>query len=400
MKKCVVVGISGSIAAYKAANFVRLLQKNDYEVEVILTKHATKFITPLTFESLLKKPVYTDLFDKTEGYQIKHIELAKKADCFVVMPASANIISKIANGIADDMLSTTILAATCKKIIAPAMNVNMYLNTATQRNIEQCKKDGIYFVEPNEGLLACGDVGKGKLAKEQDILSMVQYCLEQKPLLHQNVLITAGPTIEAIDPVRFISNHSSGKMGYALAKKAFELGANVTLITGPTSLSIPYGTNPIFVESAKEMYEAVKENYNDQDFIIKAAAVGDYAPKEIASDKIKKSNETLMLELKQNQDILKYLGLHKTHQILCGFAMETTLLKENAKKKQVEKNCDLIVANNLKEKGAGFKTDTNKVLLISDKEIIEKPLMSKESLSKEILLKLIELKGEKDANSN
>lgn len=400
MKKHIVVAITGSIAAYKAANLVSMLQKRNYEVEVVMSKNATKFIAPLTFESLIKKPVLVDLFDKSEGYTIKHIELAKWADCYVIVPATANIIAKVANGIADDMLSASFLAATCPKIIAPAMNVHMYENIVTQRNIKQCQEDGMLIVSPDEGMLACGDVGKGKLAKEEDIIEMIEYSLEDKPLCNQKVLVSAGPTLEAIDPVRYITNHSSGKMGYALAKKAYQMGADVTLISGPTHIKVPTGIKTVYVTSANDMFEAIKERYDDQDFIIKAAAVGDYRPTNIAKDKIKKSNDAMVLELVKNPDILKFLGDHKKHHILCGFAMETKDLKENAKQKLKQKNCDMIVANNLKDEGAGFQGDTNKVLFITKEEIQSMPLLTKEELSKEILLKLISMKGDRHASSN
>ena len=368
------------------------LKKLDYDLEVIMTNNATKFISPLTIGALINKPVLLDDFDE-EGYQIKHISYAKKADCFVIVPATANIIGKIANGICDDIVTSTFMAATCPKLIAPAMNVNMYDNLANQRNIERCKTYGIKFVEPGYGLLACGDVGRGKLADYQDIITMIEYCMNPKPLKNKYVLITAGPTQEAIDPVRYITNHSSGKMGYALAKQAFLLGARVTLITGPTNLKVPYGIKSINITSAREMFEAVKENYHDQDFIIKAAAVGDYRPKETAINKIKKKDDNLVLELVKNDDILSYLGQHKTNQIICGFAMETENLIKNAKDKFIKKNCDLLVANSLKESGAGFKGDTNKVTLITADEIEEKNIMTKDEVAKTILYKLIEIKG-------
>ncbi|WP_027088720.1 bifunctional phosphopantothenoylcysteine decarboxylase/phosphopantothenate--cysteine ligase CoaBC [Thomasclavelia saccharogumia] len=392
--KTIVVGISGSIAAYKACELVRALKKKEYDVEVIMTNNATKFISPLTLGALINKPVLIDDFDDN-GYEIKHISYAKKADCFVIVPATANIIGKIANGICDDVLTSSFIAATCPKLIAPAMNVNMYDNLATQRNIERCKTYGIKFVEPGYGLLACGDTGRGKLADLNQIVAMIEYCLSDKPLKNKRVLVTAGPTQEALDPVRYITNHSSGKMGYALAKRAFELGAKVTLITGPTGLDFPYGIKTIEIQTAKEMFMAVKEHYQKQDFIIKAAAVGDYRVKEIAKDKIKKKEETLTLELIKNDDILAFLGEHKTNQIICGFAMETQNLIENARKKLIHKNCDLLVANNLKEPGAGFKNDTNKVTFLTAENTQEIELMSKNNLSDLILKKLIEIQEEK-----
>lgn len=392
--KTIIVAISGSIAAYKACDLVRALKKLNYNVEVLMTKNATKFISPLTLGALINKPVLIDDFDE-EGYRIKHIEMAKQADCFVVAPATANIIGKIANGICDDVVTSTFIAATCPKLIAPAMNVNMYNNLATQRNIERCKTYGIKFVEPGYGLLACGDIGRGKLSDTDDIIDMIKYCLSPKPLKHKRVLVTAGPTQESIDPVRYITNHSSGKMGYALAKQAFQLGAKVTLISGPTNLKVPYGISVINIKSAQAMFEAIKENYEKQDYIIKAAAVGDYRVKEIASNKIKKHDDTLVLEMIKNEDILAYLGAHKTTQTICGFAMETQDLIKNAQDKFKRKNCDLLVANDLNEMGAGFKTDTNKVTFISKNDIQEIELMSKDELSELILTKLIQIKEER-----
>lgn len=389
--KTVIVGISGSIAAYKACDLVRALIKQNYDVEVIMTNNATKFISPLTLGALINKPVLLDDFD-SEGYKIKHISYAKKADLFVVVPASANVIGKIANGICDDVLTSTFLAATCPKLIAPAMNVNMYDNLATQRNIERCKTYGIKFVEPGYGLLACGDTGRGKLAKLDDIMDMIEYCLSPKPLKNKRVLVTAGPTQEAIDPVRYITNHSSGKMGYSLAKRAFQLGARVTLVSGPTNLEAPYGIELIKIKSASDMFEAVKVNFEKQDYIIKAAAVGDYRIKEIATNKIKKHDDSLNLKMIKNDDILAFLGANKTNQVICGFAMETQDLIKNAQDKFIRKNCDLLVANDLFEDGAGFKTDTNKVTLISKNEIKEIELMTKNELSDIILNKLIEIK--------
>lgn len=389
--KTVIVGISGSIAAYKACDLVRALIKQNYDVEVIMTNNATQFISPLTLGALINKPVLLDDFD-SEGYKIKHISYAKKADLFVVVPASANVIGKIANGICDDVLTSTFLAATCPKLIAPAMNVNMYDNLATQRNIERCKTYGIKFVEPGYGLLACGDTGRGKLAKLDDIMDMIEYCLSPKPLKNKRVLVTAGPTQEAIDPVRYITNHSSGKMGYSLAKRAFQLGARVTLVSGPTNLEAPYGIELIKIKSAADMFEAVKVNFEKQDYIIKAAAVGDYRVKEIATNKIKKHDDSLNLKMIKNDDILAFLGANKTNQVICGFAMETQDLIKNAQDKFIRKNCDLLVANDLFEDGAGFKTDTNKVTLISKNEIKEIELMTKNELSDIILNKLIEIK--------
>ena len=354
--KTIIVGISGSVAAYKTCDLVRALKKLNYDIEVIMTENATKFISPLTLGALINKPVLVDDFDD-QGYQIKHISYAKKADCFIIVPATANIIGKIANGVCDDIVTSTFLAATCPKLIAPAMNVNMYDNLATQRNIERCKTYGIKFVEPGYGLLACGDVGRGKLADTDDIINMVEYCLSPKPL-----------------------------------KRAYQLGAKVTLISGPTDLRVPYGVEVINIKSARAMFEAVKESYEKQDYIIKAAAVGDYRVKEIATNKIKKHEDSLILEMVKNDDILTYLGAHKTTQTICGFAMETQNLIENAKDKFKRKNCDLLVANNLNENGAGFKKDTNKVTFISKNDVQSIELMSKDELSDLILKKLIKIK--------
>ncbi len=393
--KHIIIGVTGSIAAYKAAQLVSDLQKQDYQIEVIMSESATKFISPLTFSSLIHKEVITNIMEESTTGEIKHITLAKQADCFVIAPASANTIASIANGQADSMLTATFLAATCPKLIAPAMNTNMYNNLATQRNIERCKSYGITFVEPAQGLLACGDIGRGKLADLKDIEEMISYCLEPKPLRHQKVLVTAGPTQEKIDPVRFITNHSSGKMGYALAKKAFQLGAEVTLISGPSACKVPYGIRCISVQSASEMMQAVKDTYKEQDYIIKAAAVGDYRSAHIEKQKIKKKDDQTTLALVKNEDILSYLGSHKTNQTLCGFAMETENLEKNALDKFHRKGCDLLVANDITTKGAGFQGDTNQVLLIDTQGIRNMPLLSKDALSKEILLTLHHIRSQK-----
>ena len=392
MKK-VVIGISGSIAVYKTCEVISRLKKKNYDIEVIMSENATKFVSPLTFGALINKPVLVDDFDDT-GYMIKHINIVKDASCFVVVPASANVIGKIANGISDDALTSAFLAATCPKLIAPAMNCNMYDNLATQRNIERCLSYGIKFVDPSYGVLACGDTGRGKLADVEDIVEMIEYCTYDKPLHLRNVLITAGPTQEAIDPVRYITNHSSGKMGYALARSAFKLGAKVTLITGPTNLKVPYGVNVVHVTSANEMFEAVKKDIEYQDYVIMAAAVGDYRSKEIATNKIKKKDDNLTIELEKNYDILHYVGNIKTHQTLCGFAMETENVIENAKNKFIKKNCDLLVVNDLFEPGAGFKKDTNKVAFITKHFVDYQELMTKDQLSDFIIEKLRKIKGE------
>lgn len=392
MKK-IIIGITGSIAAYKTCEVISRLKKKNYDIEVIMTKNATKFVSPLTFGALIHKPVLVDDFDDT-GYQIKHINIVKDADCFVIVPATANIIGKIANGISDDVLTSSFLAATCQKLIAPAMNVHMYDNLATQRNIERCLTYGIHFVDPAYGKLACGAEGRGKLADIDDIIEMIEYCMCDKPLHLRNVLITAGPTQEAMDPVRYITNHSSGKMGYALARSAFRQGANVTLITGQTHLKVPYGVHVINVTSAMDMFEETKKLIDFQDYIIMAAAVGDYRPKNKAANKIKKSDDRLVIELEKNLDILNYVGNIKTHQTLCGFAMETENVIENAKQKFKKKNCDLLVVNDLFEPGAGFQGDTNKVAFITKNFIEYKDLMLKDQLADFIIEKLRKIKGE------
>ncbi len=393
MKK-IIIGVTGSIAAYKACEVISLLKKkNQYDIEVIMTKNATQFVSPLTFGALINKPVLIDDFDET-GYQIKHIQIVKNADCFVIVPATANIIAKIANGISDDVLTSAFLAATCPKLIAPAMNVNMYDNLATQRNIERCLTYGIRFIDPAYGKLACGDVGRGKLADVEDIVDLIEGSMYPQSLHLRNVLITAGPTQEALDPVRYITNHSSGKMGYELAKSARNLGAHVTLITGPTHLKKPYGVDIIEITSAMEMFEETKKLVEYQDYIIMAAAVGDYRPKTKAEQKIKKADQNFNIELEKNLDILNYVGNIKTHQTLCGFAMETENVIENAKKKFVKKNCDLLVVNDLFEKGAGFKGDTNKVAFITKNFVEYKELMSKSQLADLIIDKLRKIKGE------
>ncbi|MDO4499670.1 MAG: bifunctional phosphopantothenoylcysteine decarboxylase/phosphopantothenate--cysteine ligase CoaBC [Erysipelotrichaceae bacterium] len=389
--KTVIVGISSSVAAFKSVQLVSDLLKEGLDVEVIETKNATEFVTPLQFSSLTKHKTYVNTFDRVENYDVEHISLAKKADVFIVAPATANVIAKLANGIAEDMLTTTFLACDCEKIIAPAMNTKMYENPITQENIEKLKKYGVKFVEPATGLLACGDEGKGKLASVDDLKEAVLSSLREKKLAGRKVLITAGPTMEAIDPVRFISNHSSGKQGYALAKAAKNLGAEVTLVSGPVSIKEPYGVNTIKVKSALEMFEEVKKHFDEVDYVVMSAAVADYRPKNVASQKLKKSDDDMSIELVRNPDILKYLGEHKTKQKICGFAMETENQLENATKKFFGKNCDLLVLNDLFEKGAGFKGDTNVVTLITKENNEKLEMMSKEELSYVILNKLMEV---------
>ncbi len=393
MQKCVLVGVSSSIAAYKSVQLVSDLLKKGYDVEVMMTENATKFVTPLTFSSLTKHKTVYEMFEDDIDYDIKHISLAKKADVLIIAPATANVIAKLANGIADDFLTTTVLASKAPKIIAPAMNTNMYENEITKANLAKLKEMGFIIIEPEYGLLACKDEGKGKLANISTLIEVIESTLvKDKYLKGKKVIVTAGPTKEAIDPVRFITNHSSGKMGYAIARAAYALGAEVTLVSGEVDLDKPYGVNMVQVKSAKEMFEAMKELYADSDYVIMAAAVADYRPLEYACGKIKKNSSSLELKLTKTDDILAYLGQHKTHQKLCGFAMETDDLLENAKHKFDIKNCDLLIANDLSEEGAGFKHDTNAVYIISAQEVKKMPLMAKSDLAYLILKALYEVK--------
>ena len=393
MQKCVLVGVSSSIAAYKSVQLVSDLLKKGYDVEVMMTENATKFITPLTFSSLTKHKTVYEMFEDDIDYDIKHISLAKKADVLIIAPATANVIAKLANGIADDFLTTTVLASKAPKIIAPAMNTNMYENEITKANLAKLKEMGFIIIEPEYGFLACKDEGKGKLANISTLIEVIESALvKDKYLKRKKVIVTAGPTKEAIDPVRFITNHSSGKMGYAIARAAYALGAEVTLVSGEVDLDKPYGVNMVQVKSAKEMFEAMKELYADSDYVIMAAAVADYRPLEYACGKIKKNSSSLELKLTKTDDILAYLGQHKTHQKLCGFAMETDDLLENAKHKFDIKNCDLLIANDLSEEGAGFKHDTNAVYIISAQEVKKMPLMAKSDLAYLILKALYEVK--------
>ena len=399
MKKTIVLGITGGIAAFKAAQLTSNLIKKGYDVEVIMTKNATEFITPLTFESLTKHNVMVTTFDKVADRSVKHISIAHRADLFVIVPASANVIAKIAHGIADDMLTTTFLAATCPKVICPAMNTNMYENPVTQHNLEILRSYGYHLIEPATGYLACGDTGKGKLEDINIIEDRICNLLADTNVLRgKKVLVTAGPTQEALDPVRYITNHSTGKMGYEIAKAARDMGASVTLISGPTALQAPTGVTKIDIKSANDMFEACKACYKEADFIIKAAAVGDYRPEVIADEKIKKSESSMTIRFVKNQDILAYLGEHKkAHQVLCGFAMETQNLIENATKKMQKKNCDMIVANNLRTKGAGFATDTNVATIIHQDHIETLEKMSKYELGCKILKTMLEKQKGKDA---
>lgn len=391
--KTVVLGVTGSIAAYKIANLASMLVKLHADVNVIMTKNATNFINPITFETLTSNKCLVDTFDRNFQFNVEHVALAKRADIFMVAPASANVIGKIVNGIADDMLTTTIMACKAPKYIAPAMNTNMFENEIVQDNLKKLQKYGYRIITPATGYLACGDTGSGKLPSEETLISYIMKELHyEKDMIGKKVVVTAGPTMEAIDPVRFISNHSTGKMGYAIAKCAMERGADVTLISGQTAIEKPGFVKVIDVVSAKDMFEAVKKEAEDADFIIKSAAVADYTPVTVAEEKIKKSDDDMSISLARTTDILKYLGEHKKpNQKLCGFAMETKDMLENATKKLTAKNADMIVANNLKVAGAGFGTDTNVVTLIKKDEVKELPILSKDEVANAILDELIQL---------
>ncbi|MFR8548518.1 MAG: bifunctional phosphopantothenoylcysteine decarboxylase/phosphopantothenate--cysteine ligase CoaBC [Lachnospiraceae bacterium] len=381
--KTVILGVTGSIAAYKAANLASLLKKQHADVHVIMTENAKQFITPVTFETLTGNKCLTDTFDRNFQFEVEHVELAKRADLVLIAPATANIMAKLAHGLADDMLTTTVLACQCPKLIAPAMNTRMYENPVTQDNQELLRRYGWQVIEPESGHLACGDTGKGKFPDERLIVEHVlnEAALE-KDMKGLHVLVTAGPTMEAIDPVRFLSNHSTGKMGYAIAAVCRRRGASVTLVSGRTNLSTPAGVEKICVQSAQEMFEAVASRAAKQDMIIKAAAVADYRPASVSDQKVKKKDGDMSLVLERTQDILAWLGEHRTkNQVLCGFAMETQDLVAQARAKLVRKHVDLIAANNVKVEGAGFGTDTNVVTLITEDGIRELELMSKEEVA-------------------
>ena len=387
-KKTVVLGVTGGIAAYKTASLASMLVKNGYDVQVLMTKNATNFINPIVFETLTKHKCLIDTFDRNFEFSVEHVAISKQADVVMVAPATANVIGKLAHGIADDMLTTTIMACRrCKKILAPAMNTEMYLNPIVQDNLKLLEHYGYEIIKPAEGHLACGDTGPGKMPEPEVLYEYIYREIAfEKDMVGKHVLITAGPTREAIDPVRYITNHSSGKMGYALARVCAARGAEVTLVTGPTSIAKPLFAKVIPVTTAREMFEAVKTEGEHADIICKAAAVADYRPEHAANEKIKKSDEKLSLELEKTDDILKYLGEHKRDgQFLCGFSMETENLVENSRKKLAKKNLDMIVANNLKEEGAGFQGDTNVVTLITPEDELHLPLLSKEETAVKIL---------------
>lgn len=384
--RTVVLGVTGSIAAYKIANLASSLVKKGANVHVIMTKNATNFINPITFETLTGNKCLVDTFDRNFEFSVEHVSLAKQADIFMVAPASANVIGKIANGIADDMLTTTIMACKCHKIISPAMNTNMFENPIVQSNIQKLKDYGYEIIEPASGYLACGDVGAGKMPEPAVLESYIMREIAmEKDMKGKKVLITAGPTMEKIDPVRFISNHSTGKMGYALAKIAMLRGAEVTLVTGKTSIPKLDFVKVVNVQSAKEMFEAVDKEFDTQDIVIMSAAVADYRPKEVATEKIKKKDGEAAIELERTEDILATMAARKKNQFVCGFSMETENMIENSKAKLEKKNLDMICANNLKVEGAGFGTDTNVVTLISKNWIKELPMKSKEGVAKDIL---------------
>ncbi len=391
--KTVVLGVTGSIAAYKAAGIASTLVKNGCDVNVIMTKNAVNFINPITFEELTKNKCLTDTFDRNFEYNIAHISLAVKADVFIVAPASANVIGKIANGIADDMLTTTIMAAKCPKIISPAMNTNMYENPIVQDNIKKLKSFGYTVIPPAEGRLACGAIGKGKFPDENIILDYLEAALADKQdLKGKKLLVTAGPTQESIDPVRYITNHSSGKMGFAIAKAAMLRGADVTLVSGPVNIAPVSFIKTVHVVTARDMFETVTSLAKENDVIIKSAAVADFAPAKVADNKIKKSLCNTSIELEKTLDILKHIGENKRkNQIICGFSMETENMIENSRQKLVNKNLDMIVCNNLKETGAGFKTDTNKVTIITKKSTEPLELMSKSEVADEILDRIVKM---------
>lgn len=388
--KHIVLGVTGSIAAYKTAMLASMLKKRGADITVIMTQNATNFMNPITFESLTGNKCLIDTFDRNFQFNVEHVALAKLADVVMIAPASANVIAKAAHGIADDMLTTTLLACQCPKIFAPAMNTRMYQNPVVQDNMKLLSHYGMEVITPASGYLACGDTGEGKMPEPELLFEYIVRALYPKDMQGISVLVTAGATREKIDPVRYITNHSTGKMGYAIARAAMLRGAKVTLVSGKTELEPPMGVHVIDVESAADMAEAVKAHAKTQDMIIKAAAVADYRPKHAADEKVKKKDDEMSLELERTEDILGYLGSHKMPgQFLCGFSMETEHMLENSRKKLEKKNLDLIVANNLKQEGAGFGTDTNIVTLISEEDTVQLPLMSKEEVADRLLSYII-----------
>ena len=391
--KTVLLGVTGGIAAYKAAALASALVKQHAAVEVVMTENATQFITPLTFEQLTGRRTMVDTFDRNFSHQVEHISLAERTDLVIIAPATANVMAKLAHGLADDMLTTTVLACKAPKLIAPAMNTNMYENPVTQDNMATLRRYGWDVIEPASGRLACGAVGKGKMPEPEDLLQhILKYLALPHDLAGKKVLVTAGPTQEALDPVRYLTNHSTGKMGYAIARMAMLRGADVTLVSGPTSIAPPPFVKVVNIKSAQDMFEAVAENAPTSDFIFKAAAVADYTPAQYVDNKMKKKDGDLSIPLKRTQDILKYLGEHRVPgQVICGFSMETENMLENSQGKLSKKNVDMICANNLKVAGAGFGVDTNIITMITKDGDVELPLLSKEAAANAILEKAISL---------
>ena len=397
--KTVLLGITGSIAAYKIAYLASALHKLHADVHVLMTENATNFINPITFETLTGNKCLVDTFDRNFQFQVEHVSIAKKADVVMIAPASANVIGKLTNGLADDMLTTTVMACRCQKILAPAMNTAMYENPVVQDNIRKLKNYGYEVITPASGYLACGDTGAGKMPEPETLLEYIlKEAAFQKDLAGKKLLVTAGPTQEAIDPVRCLTNHSSGKMGYAIAKMAMLRGAEVTLVSGPTAIEPPLFVKVVPVTSARDMFEAVTGLSHEQDIIIKAAAVADYRPKQVSEDKVKKKDDQASIELERTDDILKYLGQHKKQgQFLCGFSMETRDMIRNSRAKLEKKNLDMVAANNLKVEGAGFQGDTNVLTLITQDEEVSLPLMSKEDAALKILDKILLLTTKAEA---
>ena len=391
--KTVLLGVTGSIAAYKIASLASALKKLHADVHVLMTQNATNFINPITFESLTGNKCLVDTFDRNFQFQVEHVSIAKKADVVMIAPASANVIGKLAHGIADDMLTTTVMACKCKKYISPAMNTNMFENPIVQDNLKTLEHYGYEVIQPASGYLACGDTGAGKMPEPETLLAYIEKEIaREKDLQGKKILVTAGPTQEAIDPVRYITNHSSGKMGYAIAKAAMLRGAEVTLVSGRTAIEAPLFVKVVPIVTAKDMFEAVTGISNEQDIIIKAAAVADYRPAVVSSEKVKKKEGQMSIELERTDDILKYLGENKREgQFLCGFSMETQNMISNSRAKLEKKNLDMVAANNVKEAGAGFQGDTNVLTLITQKEETSLPLMSKEDAANKLLDKILKL---------
>lgn len=390
--KTIAIGVTGSIAAYKMANVASMLIKQHADVHVLMTENATKFINPITFETLTNHKCLVETFDRNFQFHVAHVSLGQKADVMLIAPASANVIGKLANGIADDMLTTTAMAATCPKIIAPAMNTHMFMNPIVQDNLKKLEHYGYEVISPAAGRLACGDVGAGKLPDEETLVNYIYRTIaKEKDMKGKKVLVTAGPTRESLDPVRFLSNRSTGKMGYAIARMAMLRGADVTLVSGPVNIPAPPFVKVVPVESAQEMFEAVRDAAGEQDIIIKSAAVADYRPMTVAEDKIKKTEGDMSIPLERTTDIIKYLGEQKKEgQFICGFSMETKDMLQNSSAKLIKKNMDMIVANNVKDEGAGFAVDTNKVVMITRDGMKDLPLMSKEEVADNLLTEIME----------